>query len=54
MPANSKLSSERPPTARDLCDRLGHAEVDSVWTRDDAQRWWETRMEAEAAVTCND
>jgi serine/threonine-protein kinase len=46
-----KQPAERPATARELCDRLGECEVESVWTREDASRWWETRMDAELAVT---
>jgi hypothetical protein len=46
----AKSPSERPATARELCDRLGECETDERWTRDDARRWWETRMEAETAV----
>ncbi len=46
-----KKPAERPGSARDLCDRLGRCEVETVWTREDAKKWWETRMEAESAVT---
>jgi hypothetical protein len=46
-----KQPSQRPATARELCDRLGECEVETTWTREDARRWWETRMKAEAAVT---
>jgi serine/threonine-protein kinase len=46
----AKKPSERPATARQLCDRLGRIELESAWTRDDARSWWETRMEPETAV----
>jgi eukaryotic-like serine/threonine-protein kinase len=49
-----KKPSDRPATARELCDRLGECEVETAWTREDAKAWWETRMEAESAVTFND
>jgi eukaryotic-like serine/threonine-protein kinase len=48
-----KKPSARPATARELCDRLGQCEVEP-WTREDGRRWWETRMEAETAVTFSD
>ena len=49
-----KRPAERPATARELCELLGRCEVESVWTREDARVWWETRMEAESAVTFDD
>ena len=49
-----KKPSERPASARELCDRLGQCEVESRWTREDARRWWETRMEPEVAVSLLD
>ena len=54
MACLAKEPSGRPASARELCDRLGRCEVDAAWTRDDARRWWETRMEAETAVTFSD
>ena len=45
-----KKPAERPASARELCDLLGGCEVEAAWTREDARRWWETRMEAEVAV----
>jgi hypothetical protein len=39
---------------RELCDRLGECAVETAWTRQDAKKWWETRMEAEVAVTFGD
>ncbi len=45
-----KNPSERPATARELADRLAECEVEDPWTREDARRWWETRLEPEAAV----
>jgi serine/threonine-protein kinase len=50
----AKRPSDRPATARELCDRLGQCEVESGWSREDAQRWWETRLEPETAVTFSD
>jgi eukaryotic-like serine/threonine-protein kinase len=49
-----KKPSRRPSTARELCDRLDECEVESAWTREDARKWWGTRMEAESAVTFGD
>jgi eukaryotic-like serine/threonine-protein kinase len=45
----AKKPAARPATARELCDRLGQCEVEP-WTREDARRWWETRMEPETLV----
>jgi serine/threonine-protein kinase len=45
-----KKPAERPASARELCDRLGRCAVETGWTREDARRWWETRMEPETAV----
>jgi eukaryotic-like serine/threonine-protein kinase len=45
-----KKPRERPRSARELCDRLGRCEVETGWTRDDARKWWETRMEPETLV----
>jgi serine/threonine protein kinase len=49
----AKKPSERPATARDLCDRLGQC-VEKGWTREDARLWWETRLEPDAAVSLVD
>jgi eukaryotic-like serine/threonine-protein kinase len=49
-----KKPSDRPATARELCDRLGECEVETAWTREDARAWWETRMEAESVVRFSD
>jgi serine/threonine-protein kinase len=49
-----KKPSQRPATARELCDRLGRCEVESPWTREDARQWWETRMAPEALVNLMD
>jgi serine/threonine-protein kinase len=46
----AKKPSDRPATARELCDRLGECEVETVWTREDAGAWWESRMEPERQV----
>jgi eukaryotic-like serine/threonine-protein kinase len=45
-----KKPSDRPATARELCNRLGECEVETGWTREDAKRWWDTRMDAEMVV----
>ena len=45
-----KKPSERPATARALCDLLGEC-VEEPWTRADAKRWWETRLEPETLVS---
>jgi tRNA A-37 threonylcarbamoyl transferase component Bud32 len=50
----AKRPSDRPATARQLCERLAECEVESRWTREDAERWWETRLEPETAVTFSD
>jgi serine/threonine-protein kinase len=48
-----KNPAERPATARELCDLLGEC-VEEPWTRDDARRWWETRLEPETLVSLVD
>jgi hypothetical protein len=40
--------------AWELADQLGRCELESRWTREDATRWWQTRMEPEAVVTFGD
>jgi serine/threonine-protein kinase len=45
----AKRPSERPSSAWELADRLAQC-VGSPWTREDARRWWETRLEPEPAV----
>jgi serine/threonine-protein kinase len=47
----AKRPSDRPANARELCDRLDQCEATSPWTRDDARRWWETRLEPERVVS---
>jgi serine/threonine-protein kinase len=47
----AKKPAGRPGTVRELSDRLGECVVESVWTREDARQWWETRMETETPVT---
>jgi serine/threonine-protein kinase len=49
-----KKSSDRPSTARELCDRLGECDVETAWTREDARGWWETRMEPERVLALTD
>jgi hypothetical protein len=46
----AKKPSQRPATARELCDRLGECEVERPWTREDADTWWASRMEPETQV----
>jgi serine/threonine-protein kinase len=46
----AKRPSDRPANAVELGDRLGLCDVTSHWTRDDARRWWETRMPPETLV----
>jgi eukaryotic-like serine/threonine-protein kinase len=46
----AKRPADRPASARELCDRLAQSELASRWTREDAMRWWETRMEPETVV----
>jgi serine/threonine-protein kinase len=50
----AKRPSDRPATARELCERLARCEVESAWTREDAEQWWETRLEPDTAVTFSD
>jgi eukaryotic-like serine/threonine-protein kinase len=50
----AKRPSDRPANARELADRLAQCEVVSPWSREDARRWWETRLEPEAAVALSD
>jgi serine/threonine-protein kinase len=47
----AKRPADRPASAVELGDRLGVCHVTSHWTRDDARRWWEKRLEPEPAVT---
>jgi eukaryotic-like serine/threonine-protein kinase len=46
----AKKPSDRPGSARELCERLGECDVESAWTREDAKNWWETRMEPDTGV----
>ena len=50
----AKRPAERPASAWELADRLAQCEIDSPWTREDARRWWETRLGPEPAVTLGD
>jgi serine/threonine-protein kinase len=36
-----KNPSDRPGSVRELGEWLGQCEVEGVWTRADARRWWE-------------
>ena len=47
----AKRPSDRPASAVELGDRLGDCNVTSHWTRDDARKWWEKRLDPEPAVT---
>jgi eukaryotic-like serine/threonine-protein kinase len=47
----AKRPADRPASAAELADRLGVCDMTSSWTRDDARRWWQTRLEPEPAVT---
>jgi eukaryotic-like serine/threonine-protein kinase len=47
----AKRPSDRPASARELCDRLDQCQVESPWTREDARSWWETRLEPEPVVS---
>jgi hypothetical protein len=50
----AKRPSDRPGSAWELADSLGHCAVGSPWTREDARQWWATRLEPEPAVTFSD
>jgi eukaryotic-like serine/threonine-protein kinase len=50
----AKRAADRPASARELCDLLGQCDRESPWTREDAEQWWETRLEPETAVTFSD
>jgi hypothetical protein len=50
----AKRPSERPSSAWELADRLAQCGGELTWTREDARRWWETRLEPETAVTFSD
>jgi serine/threonine protein kinase len=50
----AKRPSDRPASARELADRLSQCDMPSPWTREEAMRWWETRLEPEAAVALTD
>jgi serine/threonine-protein kinase len=45
-----KKPADRPPTVRELCDRLGECVEECGWTRKDARRWWETLIKTDEAV----
>jgi len=47
----AKQPADRPASAVELGDRLANCNVTSHWTRDDARRWWEKRLEREPPVT---
>jgi hypothetical protein len=47
----AKHPADRPASAWELADRLAECELAKPWTRDDARRWWESRLRPEPAVT---
>ena len=47
----AKHPADRPASAWELADRLAECELAKPWTRDDARRWWESRLTPEPAVT---
>jgi hypothetical protein len=50
----AKRPADRPQTARELSDRLGHCDLEQAWSREDARSWWETRSTPEPAVALTD
>jgi serine/threonine-protein kinase len=46
----AKFAAQRPASAWELADRLAKCEPNSTWTREDAQGWWQNRLEPEQAV----
>jgi serine/threonine protein kinase len=50
----AKDPADRPGTAWELSQRLSECQVESIWTRDDARRWWETRLQPEPMVSLSD
>ena len=46
----AKFAAQRPASAWELADRLAKCELNSTWTREDAQGWWQNRLEPEPAV----
>jgi hypothetical protein len=47
----AKDPSDRPASTWELADRLADCEVIRPWTREDARRWWETRLTPDPEVT---
>jgi serine/threonine-protein kinase len=47
----AKQPADRPASAWVLADRLVECELAKPWTREDAHRWWESRLTPEPAVT---
>ena len=50
----AKRPADRPRSAWELADRLATCVGESPWTREDASRWWETRLEPEPDVSLSD
>jgi serine/threonine-protein kinase len=50
----AKSPADRPSSARDLADRFARCELGSSWTREDARRWWESRLEPVQPVTLSE
>ena len=47
----AKHPADRPASAWELADRLAEGELAKPWSREDARRWWESRLTPEPAVT---
>jgi serine/threonine-protein kinase len=47
----AKHPADRPSSAWELADQLAECELANPWTRDDARRWWQSRLTPEPAVT---
>ena len=47
----SKRPEDRPASARELADRLSGCQLTDEWSREHARLWWESRLDAEPAVS---
>ncbi len=47
----AKSPADRPSSAPELAERLARCKLGSVWTREDARGWWESRLEPVQPVT---
>ena len=43
----AKRPADRPASAWELADRLAECELAKPWTREDARRWWQSRVTPE-------